>query len=61
MPCSFGLMKFERFALSLSKRFDRLRLNGFFDFNGPEQQGSLQGLRNPALAEPRSTVHGITG
>ena len=33
----FGPMKFESLALSLSKGFDRLSLNRYLDFNGPDQ------------------------
>lgn len=33
----FGPVKFEPFALSLSKGFDKLSLNGSWYINGPNQ------------------------
>ena len=33
-----GPIKFEPLALSLSKGFDRLSLNRYLDFNGPDQE-----------------------
>ena len=36
-PYGCGPIKFEPLALSLSKGFDRLSLNGYLDFKGPDQ------------------------
>ena len=37
----FGLVKFELFVMRLGRGFDRLSLNGWLSFNGPDQQGQF--------------------